>query len=404
MSTLQDTPSSGRLHIGLFGKRNSGKSTLFNALLGQEAAIVSRQAGTTTDPVKKAMEIHGLGPCVLIDTAGFDDVGRLGECRIEKTRQIAGQTEIALLFCDIEDKELQQEQTWHRLLRKGGTKVIPVINKADCLTKESVEAFSRQIEKLFGETPAVLCAKDGTGLDGLFQRLLRALPEGYAQRSITGSLVQEGDSVLLVMPQDIQAPAGRLILPQVQTIRELLDKGCIITSTTAERFGEALDGLKKPPKLIITDSQVFRSVYCKKPKESMLTSFSVLFAAQKGDIAYYIQSAERIAGLKETSKVLIAECCTHAPMQEDIGRVKLPRLLRQKYGEGIRFEVVGGMDFPADLSCYDLILQCGGCMFNRKYVMERIARAKSQNVPMTNYGIAIAFLTDILDKVSYVKE
>lgn len=404
MSALQDTPSSGRIHIGLFGKRNSGKSSLFNVFLGQEAAIVSKQPGTTTDPVKKAMEIQGLGACVLIDTAGFDDEGRLGESRMDKTKQIAGQVDIALLFCDIEKTKWQKEQEWCQFLRKSAAKVIPVLNKADCLNQETIADLTQQVQTLFGEVPVVLSAKEETGLDELKKRLLRALPEEYGKRSITGNLVNKGESVLLVMPQDIQAPKGRLILPQVQTIRELLDKGCIVTCTTADGISQALAGLLEPPKLIITDSQVFSSVYQKKPAKSMLTSFSVLFAAQKGDIDYYVQSAKRLGELTENAKVLIAECCSHAPMEEDIGRVKLPRMLRRKYGEKMQFEIVSGMDFPQDLSPYDLIIQCGGCMFNRKYVMTRIKQAKQQKVPMTNYGVAIAFLTDILDKVVYVKE
>ena len=400
-ATLQDTPSANRLHIGFFGKRNSGKSSLLNAFAGQEIAIVSKQPGTTTDPVKKAMEISGLGACVLIDTAGFDDEGTLGESRVEKTLQTAKQVDIALLFCNTED--LSEELEWKKFLCKAGTKVILVVNKADRLSAEKIKSLSETIKSLFGELPVFVSAKERIGLEELKERLLRALPEDYAQRSITGNLVSEGDSVLLVMPQDIQAPKGRLILPQVQTIRELLDKGCILTCTTADRFSEALAALIHPPKLIITDSQVFSKVYENKPKESLLTSFSVLFAAQKGDIDYYVKSAERITQLNSSSKVLIAECCTHAPMEEDIGRVKLPRMLRQKYGLDMQIDIVSGTDFPEDLSGYDLIIQCGGCMFNRKYVMARIERAKQQNIPMTNYGIAIAHLTGILDKVVYVK-
>ena len=212
-------------------------------------------------------------------------------------------------------------------------------------------------------------------------------------------VVQENDLVLLVMPQDIQAPKGRLILPQVQTLRELLDKKCLVMSCTTDKLVETLEKLTEPPKLIITDSQVFGYVYEHKPKESMLTSFSVLFAAYKGDLPYYVEGAKHIDTLKEDSRVLIAECCTHAPLQEDIGRVKLPRMLRKRFGPGISIEVVSGTDFPEDLSRYDLIIQCGACMFNRTYVMARVDRAKRQQVPMTNYGVTIAHLTGILDKV-----
>ena len=226
------------------------------------------------------------------------------------------------------------------------------------------------------------------------------MPENYGDRLITGDLVTEEDFVLLVMPQDIQAPKGRLILPQVQTLRELLDKKCLVMSVTTDKLLPALAALKEPPKLIITDSQVFGYVYEHKPKESMLTSFSVLFAAYKGDLPYYVEGAKMLDSLTNESHVLIAECCSHAPLQEDIGRVKIPRMLKKRAGESITVDIMSGTDFPQDLSGYDLIIQCGACMFNRKYVMSRIDRAKKQQVPMTNYGVTIAHLTGILDKFS----
>ena len=230
--------------------------------------------------------------------------------------------------------------------------------------------------------------------------VVRLAPVDFGATSITADLCKEDDSVLLVMPQDIQAPKGRLILPQVQTIRELLDKKCIVTCTTTDKLDNALSMLKNPPKLIITDSQVFKTVYEKKPKESMLTSFSVLFAGLKGDLTYYMEGAKAVDSLTENSKVLIAECCTHVPLSEDIGRVKIPRMLRNRFGEGLQIDMVSGTDYPQDLTRYDLIIQCGACMFNRKYVLSRIERAKSQNVPMTNYGVVIAHLTGILDKIN----
>lgn len=394
--TLHETPSANRIHIGFYGKRNSGKSSLLNAFAGQEVSIVSQEAGTTTDPVNKPMEIHGLGACVLMDTAGFDDVGELGESRIGKTKKAAERTDIALLLCG--DGNLDEEERWYRKFRENRTPVIPVINKADI--RGDIGKLSALIKERFGEEAVPVSAKEGSGLEELKERMLRALPEDYAQRSITGDLAKAGDTVLLVMPQDIQAPKGRLILPQVQTIRELLDKKCLVMSVTTDGLDDALAALKEAPKLIITDSQVFRTVYEKKPPESILTSFSVLFAAQKGDIDYYRQSAEAIGALTENSRVLIAECCTHAPLTEDIGRVKLPRMLRQKYGEGMNIEIVSGTDFPEELGGYDLVIQCGACMFNRKYVLARIERAKRQGVPMTNYGVAIAYLTGILDQIS----
>lgn len=228
------------------------------------------------------------------------------------------------------------------------------------------------------------------------------MPESFGTYYITGDLVDENDQVLLVVPQDIQAPKGRLILPQVQTIRELLDKKCLISCVTTDKLVPMLNALKQPPKLIITDSQVFDYVYDNKPEESLLTSFSVLFAAYKGDIRYYVQSTHAISKLNEKSKILIAECCTHAPLQEDIGRVKIPKMLKEKYGAGLQVDMVAGTDFPQDLTGYDLIIQCGGCMFNRKYVLSRIERARQQGVPMTNYGITIAYIKGILDKISVI--
>ncbi len=400
--SLQETPSGNRIHIGFFGRRNSGKSSLLNAFCGQSVSIVSAQAGTTTDPVSKPMEIHGLGPCVLIDTAGFDDTGELGRSRVDSTERAAEKTEIALLLCGGGEGEtglsMDLEAAWHARFREQKIPVIPVVSKGD-LTADA-RAAAKAVADCLGETPVIVSARTGSGLDELRERLLRALPEGYGNRSITGELAQAGDTVMLVMPQDIQAPAGRLILPQVQTIRELLDKKCIVISVTTDGLEDALAALQAPPKLIITDSQAFRTVSEKKPPESLLTSFSVLFAAQKGDIAYYKDSAAAIGRLTPQSRVLIAECCTHAPLEEDIGRVKLPRMLRQRCGAGLTVEIVSGTDFPADLTGYDLIIQCGACMFNRRYVMARIARARSQGVPMTNYGVAIAWLAGILDSVS----
>ena len=394
--SLNSTPRANRLHIGFFGRRNSGKSSLVNALTGQEVAIVSPVLGTTTDPVYKAMEIHGLGPCVLIDTAGFDDEGELGEIRIGKTEQALEKTDVAVLLFHSADIELELQ--WYERLRERKTPVICVISQADLLTEP--DDLSRRIETATGEPPLLVSVRNSQSVLRLREALLRVLPEDYDRRSIVAHLVNPEDTVLLVMPQDIQAPAGRLILPQVQTIRELLDHHCVVVSVTTDQLPAALAALTAPPALIITDSQVFRTVYEQKPAESRLTSFSVLFAAYKGDLPYYYEGAAAIDSLTEASRVLIAECCTHAPLSEDIGRVKLPRLLRSKVGEGLQIDMVSGTDYPDDLSGYDLIIQCGACMFNRKYVMSRIERAKRQQVPMTNYGVAIAHLSGILDKIT----
>ena len=394
--SINNTPGANRLHIGIFGKRNSGKSTLINALTGHQTSLVSDIAGTTTDLVYKTIEIHGIGPCVLIDTGGFDDSGQLGEMRVDKTRVAMEKTDIALVLFTEEDISLELE--WINEFRTRNTPVISLINKID--TIENIDAIHSKIAKQCNEKPICVSALTKVGMEEIREAILRKLPEDYDSRDITGNLVQENDIVLLVMPQDVQAPKGRLILPQVQTIRELLDKKCIVVSSTVNKLPQALAALSNPPKLIITDSQVFSAVFEIKPAESLLTSFSVLFAALKGDIEFFTKSAAIIDSLTVDSKVLIAEACTHVPLSEDIGTVKIPNLLRKKIGEGLTIDNVHGNDFPEDLKGYDLIIQCGSCMFNRKFVLNRMAKAQDQQVPMTNYGIAIAHLSGILDKIS----
>ena len=395
--SLNNTPTANRLHIALFGRRNSGKSSLINALTGQDTALVSDIPGTTTDPVSKAMELHGIGPCVIIDTPGFDDEGTLGEMRIERTLKAIERTDIALLFC--EESDLQVEKEWMQQLKSKNIPVILILNKADI--RENVSSIVAKIESELQQKPMVVSAKEQKGLEDIRLAILEKLPQDFEQPSITGDLVGENDLVLLVMPQDIQAPKGRLILPQVQTMRELLDKKCLIMSCTTDKLSQTLKALAYPPKLIITDSQVFKTVYEQKPIESLLTSFSVLMAGYKGDIRQFIKGASAIDSLTESSRVLIAEACAHAPMTEDIGRVKIPRLLRKKVGEGLHIDMVSGSDFPKDLSEYDLIIHCGACMFNRKHVMNRLEQASMQQVPMTNYGITLAHLMGILDKIVY---
>lgn len=395
--SLNHTPHANRLHIALFGRRNSGKSSLINALTGQDTALVSAIPGTTTDPVSKAMEIHGIGPCVFIDTPGFDDEGELGTMRIARTLKAIERTDIALLLC--EDGDFEEEKQWIKQLKEKNIPVILILNKAD--KRKNIDATTKSIEEACQEKPLIVSAKEHTGIEAIQQALLQKLPVDFDQHTITGDLAEEGDLVLLVMPQDIQAPKGRLILPQVQTLRELLDKKCIVMSCTTDKLPETLQALARPPQLIITDSQVFHIVYQQKPAESKLTSFSVLMAGYKGDIHYYIEGASAIDRLTPQSRVLIAEACTHAPLSEDIGRVKLPRLLRKKVGEELQIDMVAGTDFPEDLTPYHLVIHCGGCMFNRKYVLSRIGQARVQQVPITNYGIAIAHLNGILDKIAY---
>ncbi len=396
---MTNTPHANRLHIAILGRTNSGKSLLINAITGQETSVVSDIKGTTTDVVYKAMEIPNVGAALLIDTPGFDDHTILGKKRIEQTLKTIDKTDIAILICGSSSvqPDLLAEIEWFAMLKERKIPVIVVINKADI--QSEISKLSEKLYELFGQHPIEVSALQKSGIDAIHQAILENLPEDFGQHSITGNLVSEGDVVMLVMPQDAQAPKGRLILPQVQTTRELLDKGCVIVSCTPDQMATSLASLKDAPKLIITDSQAFKTVYELKPAESRLTSFSVLFAGYKGDINYFVRSAEAIESLTEQSRVLIAEACTHAPATEDIGRVKIPNLLRKKIGQGITIDVVAGRDFPDDLSQYDLVIHCGACMFNRKYVLSRIEKAKKQAVPVTNYGIAIAQLNGILPKI-----
>lgn len=411
MGNLNETPSANRLHIGVFGKTNSGKSSFINAFTGQQVSIVADVAGTTTDPVYKPMEIHPLGPCVIIDTAGFDDVTELGELRMEKTRLAAEKTDIAILVIPVPTGEiseekwmasLKKEEKWCAYFREQKKQVLVILSKTDALEKNQEIQYEEVLKARWKCQVISYSAVTRKGLEAVKEALGRLIPENHGNYFITGNLVGEEDLVLLVMPQDIQAPKGRLILPQVQTIRELLDKKCLVSSVTTDKLVPMLSILKQPPKLIITDSQVFGYVYEHKPKESMLTSFSVLFAAYKGDLPYYMEGARAIDSLTESSKVLIAECCTHAPLEEDIGREKIPNMLKKRFGNALQVDHVSGTDFPQDLTKYDLVIQCGACMFNRTYVLTRIDRAKTQNVPMTNYGVVIAHLTGILDKITIV--
>ena len=431
MAGLNETPRAERLHIGIYGRRNNGKSSLINAITGQNISLVSDFAGTTTDPVYKSMELHGIGPVVFIDTAGFDDEGELGQMRVERTLDAVDKTDIAIvvlsneniiknknsenslknLNSNIENEksekeneivlDIESEKEWINKLKKAKVPYLVVINKIDKMSKDDLNAISKKLEDDLKIKPILTSAVDKKGIELIREELIRLLPEDYFMRSITGKIVKDGDTVLLVMPQDIQAPKGRLILPQVQTIRDLLDNKCLVLCSTADTMESMISKLVSSPDLIITDSQIFGDVYAKKPKESRLTSFSVLFADFKGDIDYYRESVKAIENLTESSRVLIAEACTHAPLEEDIGRVKIPNRLKKKIGEGLTFDIVAGRDFPKDLSKYDLIIHCGACMFNRKYVLSRIESAKEQNVPMTNYGVVMAYLAGIIDKIDF---
>ena len=395
--SLQETPVANRLHIGFFGRCNSGKSTLINAFTSQEVTIVSPVAGTTTDVVQKNIELHGLGPCTLLDTAGFDDASTdLGALRIDKTKHCAEKVDIAVIVFDSAD--LTEEKEWVAHFKALHTPVVGVVSKCDLRTPE--EAWLKKVREMLQDDVLCVNVHQKSDMDALRYQLIAVNPT-VEEPEITNGLVNAGDVVMLVMPQDIQAPKGRLILPQVQTLRELLDKKCVILSVTPDQFNQALENLVCPPKLIITDSQVFPFVAKNKPSESALTSFSVLFAGQKGDIATYVEGARAIDNLPKNAHIMIAELCSHAPLEEDIGRVKIPKLMRKRLGDGITFEVVAGSEFPEDLSAYDMIIQCGACVVNRKLVQNRIVKAKKQQVPISNYGITMAFLNGILDKICF---
>ncbi len=355
-----------RLQIAFFGATNSGKSTLVNALAGQEVSLVSELPGTTTDPVRKAIELPGLGPCVLVDTAGYGDPGALGAERERRSRATIDATDIAVLL----HSGHPEDDRWLQLLRKAQVPVVEVRSRAEANDQAT-----------------------------LLQRLHAARPD-EKPRLLTGGLVGRDDVVVLVMPQDSEAPKGRLILPQVQVLRELLDLGCIPVCCQPEGLQRALDGLSAPPALTITDSQAFAKVNAILPADYPLTSFSILLAGAKGDIRTFVESAKAIDTLKPGDRVLIAEACTHVPDTEDIGRVKIPSLLRKKVGGDLEVTIAAGNDFPDDLTPYHLIIQCGGCVASERLLRSRIKKALLAGVPITNYGIALAALTGILNRVT----
>lgn len=391
---MNDTPNSNRTHISIFGRTNAGKSSIINAIANQNVAIVSDKAGTTTDPVKKAIEINKIGACVIVDTAGFDDNGDLGLLRIEKTKKIAEKTDIALLVfdCNIKNNDYILELKWKNQLSEFGIPIIAVINKIDL--NQNYKIVEQNIKEIFDIDCVSISVNKKINIDILIETIKNNISK-EDEISIVGHIIKEDDIVLLVMPQDIQAPKGRLILPQVQTIRDILDSKAIVVGATFDKFENALKSLNKPPKVIITDSQVFKEVEKLKPKESALTSFSVLFARYKGDEKIYKKGADFIDNLNKESKILIAESCAHIPLEGDIGRVKIPNMLKNKFGFTFDIDYTTGEDFPSDLSKYDLIIHCGGCMGTRKHILNRIRLCERQNKPITNYGMAIAKINGV---------
>ena len=387
------TPTSERIHIALIGRTNAGKSTLMNRLAGQDVSIVSPEAGTTTDPVNKPMELNGMGAVVIMDTPGLDDSTTLGKERMARTAKILDRTDIAVILCT--STECATEE---RMVEECSVREIPVVVVlAQSDLHSNAKAAAEALRTKLNRTVIAISGKTGEGMEELRQALIECRPQD--ERLITEGFCKEGDCVMLVMPQDKSAPKGRLIQPQVQTIRELLDRGCTPICCTPDKMAQTLAMLATPPQLIITDSQAFNEVHALKPEESTLTSFSILFARYKGDIELFTEGVKALSSITEGSRILIAEACSHTPQNEDIGRVKLPRLLRKRFGEGLTIDIVSGADYPEDLTCYDLVIHCGACMFNRKHVLSRVERARQQGVAITNYGVILAALTGILDRV-----
>lgn len=383
---MESTSRSNRKYIGLIGKRNVGKSTILNILTNQKTSIVSDFAGTTTDNVQKNMELHEIGPVVFVDTAGYDDIGEIGSLRVEKTEQALDKLDLALVV--IEKEITNYDENWIEKLEKNKIPYLIIFNKDD------IYNYSKNI---LMDNNRIIFSKNSKK-----EEILKKIKEILGKtenNTITGTLAKKDTLVMLIMPQDEEAPKGRLILPQVQTIRELIDKNAITICIGLEEMESTLKVLNKSPDLIITDSKVFDKVSKLKPEKSKLTSFSVLFAALKGDIDYFISSANKIDDLNENSRILIVEACTHPPIKEDIGTVKIPKMLRKKYGNKLKIDFVRGDDFPKNLSKYNLIIHCGACMFNKKHVQSRVDKAKEQNIPMTNYGVIIAKIKGILEVV-----
>ena len=392
---MLETPKGLRLHIGIFGRRNSGKSTLMNALIGQSVSIVSDQPGTTTDPVEKTFELAPLGPVVFIDTAGLDDEGDLGALRIERTKAVLERVDVALVVVDAGGVGAT-EQNLIAALRGAQTPFAVVFNKTDLLPPPP-----EQWAQLLAENVDVVAisASEGRGIDRVKEALFRQAPESSIEDPrLVGDLIGPGDVVVLVVPIDLGAPKGRLILPQVQTLRDILDSDAVGLMVKERELASALARMRDTPALVVCDSQVVNKVSADTPRDIRMTTFSILMARFKGDMIGLAEGAGAISRLKPGDKVLIAEACSHHALADDIGRVKIPRWLRQYAGGNLDIEVRAGKDFPEDLSPYALIVQCGGCTVTRKQILVRQYRAAQQGVPMTNYGMAISVSQGVIER------
>lgn len=389
---MNETPRGSRLHIAIFGRRNAGKSSLINALTNQEIAIVSNIPGTTTDPVYKSMEILPVGPVVIIDTAGIDDVGELGDLRIKKTIAVLNKADLMILVIDPGQGAGEYEKDLIKKAAEQGVPVVGVLNKMDL----SPYAESEDVEETLGIKVVPVSAVTRLGIESLKKEIIKSASKEWTAPTILGDLINPGDTVVLVVPIDLAAPKGRIILPQVQTIRDLLDNDAITLVVKESELKRALAGLSSKPKLVVTDSQAFLKVDADTPRDVMMTSFSILFARYKGNLEALVAGALAVDKLKPGDRVLVAEACTHHRVSDDIGTVKIPRWLRQKVGGELHFDWSSGNALPADLEQYKLIVHCGACMINRKEMLHRIMQANSAGVPVVNYGVMIAHVLGIL--------
>ena len=388
-----NAPKALRLHIGVFGRRNVGKSSVLNALVRQDVSIVSDIPGTTTDPVEKVMELKPMGPVVFIDTAGIDDTGTLGTSRIKKTKQVIERTELAIL---VTDNWSSYEFEFFELFKNNNIPVIVAANKSDIRDDCKLEIAAKQAGCKFIVT---ISAVKSEGFDELRKVIAEATPNEFMTTPpVLSSLIKSEDLVVLVTPIDIEAPAGRMLLPQVQTLRDILDNNAYCLIVKEHQLAQALVSLKKPPALVVTDSQAFEKVSKIVPNEVPLTSFSILFARLKGDLVEFAKGVKSIKSLRDGDRILIAEACSHHPLKDDIGREKIPRWLQQYTGVELKIDVIAGRDFPEDLTKYKLIIHCAGCVFNRQQMLSRIERAKQAKVPITNYGMVISYVHGIFNR------
>lgn len=396
MSNLNETPRSNRMHIALFGKTNVGKSSIINALTGQNIALVSDIQGTTTDPVYKSMEMLPIGPVVLIDTAGLNDKTQLGELREKKTLEVLKETDAALVVIDSASGISEFDIEIVNNIKSKNIPVIVILNKSDLNDTSSCEI--EKLEKKFKVKFIKVSAYKNIGIDKIKDELIKLIPEDEDKFRIVGDLISPGDFVILVTPIDKAAPKGRLILPQQQVIRDILESDAISIVTKEYELREALANLNKKPRLVITDSQVFLKVSADTPKDILMTSFSILLARNKGNLTELVKGAKAIKNLKNGDKILISEACTHHRQSDDIGKVKIPRWLRQSTGKDLKFDFSSGFSFPDNLKDYALVVHCAGCMINRKAMLSRIESSSAAGVPIVNYGVLIAYVHGILER------